>query len=71
MFFGSVRVADPFRLINKSNNIIKGYNAMTELTKRFIENTQKITLEDITSAAEITALVLMFLFCVMAITPII
>ena len=44
---------------------------MTELTKRFIENTLKITLEDITSAAEITALVLMFLFCVMAITPII
>ena len=44
---------------------------MTELTKKFIEETQKITIEEITSAAEVTALILVFIFCVIAIAPIV
>ena len=43
---------------------------MTELTKRFIENTRKISSDDIRNAFELSALILAFVFCTIALTPI-
>ena len=43
---------------------------MTELTKRFIDTTKKITTDDIKGAMELSALIMVFAFCLFTLSPI-
>lgn len=43
---------------------------MTELTKRFINTTKSITTEDIKGALELSALIMVFAFCLLTLSPI-
>jgi hypothetical protein len=44
---------------------------MTELVEKFIKESKKITEEDVVGAIEVSFLVLVFVFCVYAVSPIV